>query len=130
MPNSQIEIILARQFADCLSIPVFIVDTNGNLLFYNEPAEALLGLRFGETGSMAVEEWSTVFKPTDENGQPLAPEKLPLVQTLGTQKPAHGSFWIDSLSSNEKHLLTVTSFPLMGRPNRFLGAVALFWKSN
>ena len=50
MPNQEIEIILSRQWADNLSIPVFLVDTKGNLLFFNEPAEAILGLRFEETG--------------------------------------------------------------------------------
>ena len=50
-----IEIILSRQLADCLSMPVFITDTVGNLIFYNEPAENLLGTRFEETGEMKVE---------------------------------------------------------------------------
>ena len=39
MAAHEIEIILNRQLADCLSIPVFITDTVGNLIFYNEPAE-------------------------------------------------------------------------------------------
>ena len=48
----EIEIILNRQLADCLSIPVFITDTAGDLIFYNEPAEQILGKRFEETGEM------------------------------------------------------------------------------
>ena len=59
----EIEIILNRQLADCLSIPVFITDTIGNLIFYNEPAEEILGRRFEETGEMSVEIWSTIYKP-------------------------------------------------------------------
>ena len=50
MAAHEIEIILNRQLADCLSIPVFITDTIGNLIFYNEPAEEVLGKRFEETG--------------------------------------------------------------------------------
>jgi PAS domain-containing protein len=128
MPNSQIEIILSRQLADSLSIPVFLVDTMGNLLFYNEPAEELLGLRFEETGSMPVEEWSSIFKPKDSNGNSLKVDALPLAQTLKRRVPAHGEFWIDSLLG-ENHQISVTSYPIIGRPNRFLGAVALFWKT-
>ena len=63
-----IEIILNRQLADCLAIPVFITDIDGNLLFYNEPAEEILGRRYEDTGEMPVEVWSTVFKNKDENG--------------------------------------------------------------
>jgi PAS domain-containing protein len=129
MAGSQIEIILSRQLADSLSIPVFLVDTLGNLLFYNEPAEELLGLRFEETGAMPVEEWSSIFKPKDEQGNGLRAEMLPLVHTLKHKVPAHGEFWIDSLKG-ENHKISVTSYPIMGRPNRFLGAVALFWKTS
>jgi PAS domain-containing protein len=70
MASHEIEIILNRQLADCLSIPVFITDTIGNLIFYNEPAEELLGKSFEDTGEMPVEEWSTVFKPLDNDGNP------------------------------------------------------------
>lgn len=128
MAAQPLELILGRQFGDSLGMPVFLVDPMGNLLFYNEPAEGILGLRFGETGSMKVEEWATVFKPTDIDGKPLPPEGLPLVQTLATQKPAHGSFYIDNLKGERVHI-TVTAFPIVGRPNRYLGAMAMFWKS-
>src|SRR6478672_2837361 len=128
MPAYEIEIILNRQLADCLSIPVFITDTTGNLIFYNEPAETLLGTRFEDTGEMRVEMWSTVFNPLDEAKKPLPPEELPLVQTLKDQLPHHKTFWIVSLNGKEENI-SVTSFPIIGRSGKFLGAVAIFWKS-
>lgn len=127
MSNKEIELILSRQFADCLSMAVFLVDPAGNLLFYNEPAEAILGLHFEETGFLPVEKWSTLFKPEDKDGRLLDAAELPLVQTITTQEPAHGSFWIHSLKG-EHYEISVTSFPIMGRPDRFLGAIAIFWK--
>jgi PAS domain-containing protein len=128
MPAYEIEIILNRQLADCLSIPVFITDTTGNLIFYNEPAETLLGTRFEDTGEMSVEMWSTAFKPLDEDRKPLPPEELPLVQTLNDQHPHHKTFWIKSMTGKEANI-SVTSIPIIGRSGRFLGAVAIFWKS-
>ena len=128
MSQQPIELILARQFADSMSVAVFLVDTEGNLIFYNEPAEEILGIRFAETGALSVNVWASVFTPTDISGEPLPPEGLPLVQTLNTQRPAHGTFYIEN--KREKRLLiTVTSIPIEGRPNRYLGAMALFWKS-
>lgn len=127
MSSREIEVILSRQLADSLSTPVFIVDPVGNLIFYNEPAEELLGLRYEETGTMPVTEWSSIFTPMDDDGNILAAEDLPLVQTLSEQLPAHGDFWIRSLK-NKSHKISVTSFPIIGRPNRFLGAIAIFWK--
>ena len=127
MAAYEIEIILNRQLADCLSIPVFITDTVGNLIFYNEPAEQVLGKRFEETGEMPVEEWSTIFKPLDDNGNPLPPEELPLVKTLKDEFPYHKSFRIESLKGEVQNI-SVTSYPIISRTGKFIGAVAIFWK--
>ena len=54
MAQKEIEVILARQLAEYLTLPIFIVDPNGDLLYYNEPAEEILGSRFGETGPIAA----------------------------------------------------------------------------
>ena len=93
----EIEIILNRQLADCLSMPVFITDTTGNLIFYNEPAEKILGARFEDTGEMKAETWSTIFKQQDETGRLLQPDELPLMRTLKDQYPYHKTFRIISL---------------------------------
>lgn len=129
MPAYEIEIILNRQLADCLSIPVFITDTIGNLIFYNEPAEEIFGKRFEDTGEMAVEQWSTMFKPIDENGNVIPPDDLPLVKTLQNATPHHKTFWIKSLQGRNQKI-SVTSYPIIGRTGMMSGAVAIFWKSN
>ncbi len=128
MDSYEIEIILNRQLADCLSIPVFITDTAGNLLFYNEPAEDILGRRFKDTGEMPVEVWSTIFKPLDLEGNIMPPEELPLVKTLTNCFPYHNTFKIESLKGQSEKI-SLTSYPIIGRTGKFLGAVAIFWKS-
>ena len=127
MGSYEIEIILTRQLADCLSIPVFIIDTVGDLIFYNEPAEEILGKRFEETGEMPKQEWSRAFKPLDDEGNPLPPEELPLVRTLKDVYPYHKSLRIESLNGLI-HDISVTSYPIINRSGDFLGAVAIFWK--
>jgi hypothetical protein len=127
MPSYDIEIILNRQLADCLSIPVFITDTIGNLIFYNIPAEEVLGKRFEDTGEMPMEEWSVIFKPVDEFNNEIPPGDLPLVKTLKNLLPYHKTFWIKSLNGvSEK--IGLTSYPVINREDKFLGAVAMFWK--
>ncbi len=128
MPAYEIEIILNRQLADCLSIPVFITDTSGNLIFYNEPAEEIFGKRFEDTGEMPVEQWSTMFRPVDEAGAMLLPDELPLVKTLQNATPHHKTFWIESLQGKNQKI-SVTSYPIVGRTGKMSGAVAIFWKS-
>ena len=124
-----IELILARQLAECLAMPVFLTDTEGNLLFYNEPAESILGRRYEDTGEMQVNEWGTMFKNKDDDGNPIPPEELPLVKTLNNRLPYHKTFWIDSLQGKAERI-SVTSYPIIGRAENFLGAVAIFWRSS
>jgi PAS domain-containing protein len=128
MAAYEIEVILNRQLADCLSIPVFITDTMGNLIFYNEPAEKILGTRFEDTGEMRIETWSTIFKQQDEHGNLLQPENLPLVRTIRDCYPYHKTFWIESLQGKVEEI-SVTSYPIIGRAGKFLGAVAIFWEA-
>ena len=123
-----IEIILNRQLADCLAIPVFITDTVGNLLFYNESAEDILGKRYEDTGEMPVEEWGTIFKSKDESGRLMDPEELPLVKTLLNQLPYFKTFWIENLQGRTEKI-SVTSYPIIGRAGSFMGAVAIFWRA-
>ncbi len=128
MPRREVELILVRQLASYLALPIFIVDPAGNLIYYNEPAEKLLGKRFDETGEMPVEEWGTVFVPRDSDGKALAAETLPLVRTLEHKRPEHGRMVIDGLDGI-RHTLDVTALPLVGQHGRELGAMAVFWEA-
>ena len=128
MNQQEIEVILARQLADYLALPIFLVDQAGNLLFYNEAAEKILGHRYEETGPMSEKEWTTVFQPTDEDGRPLPAAELPLVVALQESRPAHSGFWIRGLDGVLRQI-EVMAFPLIGQSDRRLGAVAIFWES-
>jgi PAS domain-containing protein len=123
----EVELILVRQLASYLAIPIFLVDPGGSLIYYNEPAEQLLGSRYDETGEMPVEVWSTVFVPRDADGNPLPPDQLPLVRALATRTPHHGRMVIDGLDGRARSL-DVTAIPLVGQHERELGAMAVFWE--
>lgn len=127
MAQYEIEVILARQLAEQLVMPIFIVNPAGDLLFYNEPAETILGLHYDETGMMPASEWSTAFEPVDQNGKPINPENLPLMISLLKRHPAHSRFWIHGMDGVLRQI-DVTAFPLNAQGNRFLGAVAIFWE--
>ncbi len=127
MPHKEIEVILARHLASYLALPMFIVDQQGTLIYYNEAAENLLGLQFEQTGEMPISVWSTEFTPTDDTGLPFAPEALPLSVALNKQQTNSARFWIRAQDDVRRHI-EVTAFPLLGQENRYLGAVALFWE--
>lgn len=127
MSQQEIEMILMRQLASYLAMPTLIVDPVGNLVFYNEPAEPILGRRFEETGEMPMHEWVTAFEPTDEEGVIIPHKELPLVIALNERRPTHRLVWIRGLDDVQRHV-EATCFPLIGQANRYLGAVAIFWE--
>ena len=127
MAQQQVEVILARHLAENLALPIFIVDPQGNLIFFNEPAEAVLGLSFGDTGLLPASEWSTMFEPMDKDGKAIPPEKLPLVIAMTQSHPAHKGFWIRDLNKKLRQI-ELTAFPLIGQTGRISAAVAIFWE--
>jgi PAS domain-containing protein len=119
---------LTRQLASYLAMPIFLVGPEGNLLYYNEPAEALLGHRYEESGELTAEVWSTVWEARTDEGKPLPPEEIALMKALTTRQPVHQRVSITGLDGTPRRL-EVTAFPLEGQGGRHLGAVAIFWES-
>lgn len=127
MAQQEVEVILARHLAEHLALPIFIVDPQGNLIFFNEPAEAVLGMRFGDTGLLPASEWSTMFEPVDQAGASIAPEELPLMIAMTQSHAAHKGFWIKGLDKKLRRI-ELTAFPLVGQSGRISGAVSIFWE--
>ncbi len=128
MAQKDIEIILTRQLASTLAMPVFIVDPDGRLFFYNEPAERILGTRYQETGEMALEQWANMYAAKDEQGRVLPHDELPIVRAFREHRAAHRGMWIDALDGVRRYI-EVTAIPLIGLRDKLIGAVAIFWES-
>jgi PAS domain-containing protein len=119
--------ILIRQLAGYLGVPLFLVDPKGDLLFYNQPAEAILGRRFEETGAMPATALTSIFTPVDEQGQPMSPEELPLMMALSKRRPVYKRLHLHGLDGVRRHL-EVVSIPLVVLQGEFLGAASLYWE--
>ena len=127
MASQSVELILLKQVAGYLATPVLLVDPDGMLLFYNEPAEEILGLRYEETGEMPLTEWGTMFQPTDSSGAPIAPEDLPIAVALKEDRPVQGDYWMKGMDGVSRHL-AITALPLDGERGVNLGAMAVVWR--
>ena len=91
-PQKPLELILACNLLTSISIPAFLVDNRGLLLFYNEAAGTLLGIPFEEAGRMEAQEWGTRFGPIGSNGEPIPFDQLPLVIALREGDPPTRTF--------------------------------------
>ena len=120
-------LILARSFAAQLATAVFLVDTEGTVIYYNEAAERLLGRKFIEGAGMPADEWSTLFKPRDEHGRTVPLQSLPLGITMLKREPAHGIVRLLGTDGVDRRIEAVT-FPLFAHTEDFVGAIAIFWQ--
>lgn len=126
MAQQPIELILLKQWATYLDIPIWLMDDHGDLLFYNEPAEAVLGLRFDEAGRINADELSALFITTRVDGSAMPTEELPVVIALRKGHPAHGALRIRAINHIWR-TINVTAFPIDASARR-LGVVAMFWE--
>jgi PAS domain-containing protein len=123
-----IELILMRELASHLGMPIFIVDGAGALLFYNEQAERLLGRPYAENGELPLEEWTSSFRPRREDGQTVGSEDLPLAIAVREKRPAYLSPLVITGPDEVTHKIAVAAFPLQGLRGHQVGAVAIFWE--
>jgi PAS domain S-box-containing protein len=128
MAQQPIELILFRQLATSLAVPVVLVDPDGDIVFINEAAERVLGIRLEDFDVLAFATWTTAFHPRNAAGKLMKADELPLVTAVRERRPAHGPLVIYGADGIER-TIEVTAFPLEGGRGRLLGGVEMFWET-
>lgn len=122
------QLILARQLASSLAMPIVIVDATGTLIYWNEPAELLLGLRFEESGEIPASEWRQQFVVTDVDRQLIPQDQWPLIIALTRHQPVSRTIWIGTPTGSWRHV-EWTSVPFIAQGGEFLGVQSVFWEA-
>lgn len=127
MAQEPIEMILLKQWASYVATPIWLTDTSGNLIYYNEPAEPILGLRFDEAGEITSDRIAELFVTSDPDGTPIPDDELPIAMALTQWVPSHRLIRIEALDGSPR-LIEVTTLPLVGQGGRHLGSMSVFWE--
>jgi PAS domain-containing protein len=120
-------LILAREFASKLATPMFVADAEGNLVFFNEPAEMLTGRTFAESGEMPVDQWAELLQIAAVDGSPLPFNERPVGIALLERREAHAVLRLTSVDGVQR-TIAVTAFPLFAREEQLAGVVTIFWE--
>jgi PAS domain-containing protein len=123
-PQQPLDLILARNLMSVLETPSFLVDSDGQMVFFNEAAGDMLGRSFEEIGRLSREEWNAIG-PVDAEGNPVSDQKMPLAIALREGHPAHGRFKIRT-DQNAVVEVETSAFPLVSSGD-FHGAMVVFW---
>ena len=124
--HRHIALILAKDLAANLATAILLVDADGNLVFFNEPAERILGRPYAEA-QMSSAELAKTFKPVDGAGEPIPLQKLPLSEAFQKGIPSHGHLRIESVDGR-RHDLEVVAVPLYAQAEQLVGGLAVFWE--
>ena len=126
MPQRPIELILARQLASSLSVPVLLIDSKGDTLYFNEAAEELVGRRFDEIDALPIEERTALLAPIDRRGRPMAPDLMPGMVAMREGRPVHAEL---SIVTPDRGMRPVeaTAVPLQGVDDVVVGAWVVIW---
>jgi PAS domain S-box-containing protein len=125
--QKQLLLILAREFLSNLSTASLLADAEGNLVFYNEAAESVVGQRFAEAGEMPLAKWLEAFEPRESDQSALPPERRPTRIAFVERRVAHEIYFVTSADGVEREI-EVTAFPLFAHSDEFVGIVAIFWR--
>ena len=120
-------LILAREFASNLAMPIYVADAEETLVYFNESAEKIAGRSFAETGEMPVRHWARLLVTRGTDGSELSREEMPGGIAYSERRPAHATLRITALDGVEREIAT-TAFPLLGPDAEFHGIMVIFWE--
>lgn len=122
-------LIMMRELADNLATPLFLVDRDGVLVYYNEAAEGILGLRYADAGSLTADEWGERWGALHPDGSPMSADERPIACAMRQGKPCHMPMLLIT-TEGVRRSIEVTAFPLLARADEIVGGVAIFWDSS
>jgi hypothetical protein len=119
-------LILAREFAANLATPMFLIDANGILVYFNDAASLLLGKSFGELGEITANEFGAVLEMTQVDGTPVRRRDSPAGIAFIEGRPAHATVLASSYDGTRR-TYEATAYPLFATTGDMHGVMAVFW---
>ena len=120
-------LILARELGANLATPMFLIDAEGMLVFYNEAAELLIGRPFAELGEIPSLEFGETLQLADADGTPLRRRDSPAGVAFFERRPSHQVVFITTYDG-ARRTVEATAYPLFGAASDMHGVLTVFWE--
>jgi PAS domain-containing protein len=120
-------LILARELGANLATPMFLIDAEGMLVFYNEAAELLIGRPFAELGEIPSLEFGETLQLADADGTPLRRRDSPAGVAFFERRPSHQVVVITTYDG-ARRTVEATAYPLFGAAHDMHGVLTVFWE--
>ena len=127
--QKSLPLILAREFASNVATPLAVIDEHGNLVYFNEPAERIIGQSHAELGDLPEQEWRARFNAERLDGSAVANDDMPSAVARRLRRPAHETL-VYTMLDGQRRTLSVTAIPLLERGEALAGVVVVFWEAD
>ena len=129
MEHTPIELILLRQLASRLPLPVTLVDAEGSVVYINPATERLLGVPQAAVAELPYDRLLELIEYRYADGSPMNLEDRPLAVALHERRPLQTTIILQG-PDGVPHRVEVTAFPLDTQGGISVGAMSIFWESD
>ena len=127
--QKSLPLILAQQLAANLATPMFLMDAQGALVYYNDAAEELIGRPWSELGEIPIEEFGKMLDLYDNKGERLRRRDTPAGVAFLQRRPAHQRVQATGFDG-VRRVVQATAYPLFGKGEEMHGVVQVFWQDS
>ena len=122
-------LILARELASNLATPMFLLNQDGVLVYFNDAAEQIIGKPFAEIGPVDAMEFSAIFRLSQLDGSPISRGLSPTGIAFLQRRPSHQELLATGLDG-VRRTVQATAYPLIGASEELHGVVTVFWEAS
>ena len=119
-------LILARELATNLSTPMFLLDSRGILVYFNDAAEAFIGRSLAELGELSGVDFGEALQLRDAGGAQMRRRDSPSGIAYFQRRPAHRKVRATCFDGVDRDF-NATAYPLLGAQDELHGVVTVFW---
>jgi len=127
MGGRPIELILAKQLASSLAVPILLYDGNGTVAFFNEHAASLLGAQLDQQGALSTQGVRDTFQITTIEGFEPKPDERIVELAMREGRASHQSCRVRALDGVVREV-DATAVPLIGQSGHNVGTLVFFWE--
>ena len=127
MGGRAIELILAKQLASSLAVPIILYDRDGTVAFFNEPAEIFIGARLEQAEAFSTQDVRDTLQITTLEGFEPKPDERMVEFAMREGRASHASYRVRALDGVARDV-DATAVPLIGQSGDNVGTLVFFWE--
>jgi PAS domain-containing protein len=121
-------LILARELASNLATPMFLLNQDGLLVYFNDAAEQIIGKPFAEVGVVDAMEFGALLELSELDGTAVSRGDSPSGVAFFQRRPSHQVLLATGFDG-VRRTVQATAYPLFGAGDALHGVVTVFWES-